>query len=159
MYPRTLCFIEHGNDILMLQGAPTKRLYASLFNGVGGHVEAGEDVLTSLRREVREETGLEIENPCLRAVLNVDEAGKPGVVIFVFLATATSRRVQSSEEGQLYWIPRERLYDLDLVEDLHQLLPRILDASAPGIWYGYYGYDADGCLATCSFTPPETASP
>ncbi len=146
VYPRTLCFIQHGNDILMLQGAPTKRLYANLFNGIGGHVEAGEDVLSSLRREVREETGLEIENPYMRAVLNVDEAGKPGVVIGFFLATASMRRVIASEEGQLYWIPQERVYDFDLVEDLHQLLPRILEPEKTGIWYGYYGYDEQGVL-------------
>jgi len=54
VYARTLCFIENGNDILLLKGASTKRLYPNLFNGVGGHVEAGEDVLTSLRREKRQ---------------------------------------------------------------------------------------------------------
>lgn len=151
VYARTLCFIENGNDILLLKGASTKRLYPNLFNGVGGHVEAGEDVLTSLRREVREETGLEIENPRLRAVLNVDEASKPGVVVFVFLATTSTRWVKPSAEGQLYWIPREHIYDFDLVKDLYQLLPRILNPAVNGLWYGYYKYDEAGNLVQISF--------
>jgi len=81
----------------------------------------------------------------------VDEAGKPGVVVFVFLATAGTRRVIPSAEGQLYWIPRQRLYDFDLVEDLYHLLPRILDPSVTGIWYGHYRYDARGDLVEISF--------
>jgi 8-oxo-dGTP diphosphatase len=144
---RTLCFVESGEDVLMLKGAPTKRLYANLYNGVGGHVEADEDILDSVRREVREETGLEIADACLRAVVNVDEGGKPGVVFFVFTARSNSRQLQSSGEGQVSWVPRQRLMELDLVEDLRQLLPIVLNERV-GLWFGHLGYDAAGKLAS-----------
>jgi 8-oxo-dGTP diphosphatase len=145
VYARTLCFVTNGEDVLMLKGAATKTLYANLYNGVGGHVEAGEDILKSMCREVTEETGLEIVDARLRAVVNVDEAGKAGVVFFVFTARSNSRQSRPSGEGQVSWVPRQRLMDLDLVEDLRQLLPIVLDDRAR-LWFGHLGYDAAGKL-------------
>ena len=140
VYPRTLCFVQNGDDVLLLKGAPTKQLYANLYNGVGGHVERGEDVLAALRREVREETGLNIEQPCLRAVIMADEGAGPGVVIFVYTADSASRAVRSSPEGDLVWAQRAHLLEYDLVPDLRQLLP-LLFSGDNGIIYGRYGDD------------------
>lgn len=137
-YPRTLCFIRNGDDVLLLKGAAGKRLYANLYNGVGGHVERDEDVLASLRREVREETGLEIADPVLRAVIVADEGNGPGVLIFVYIATAASRLVRSSSEGELVWVPLARVLDYDLVPDLRQLLPLLFCGPADTLLYGHY---------------------
>lgn len=146
VYARTLCFVEHGGRVLMLRGAPTKRLYANLYNGLGGHVESGEDVLDSVRREVREESGLELSDVRLRAVVNVDEEGKPGVVVFVFLASASTDETHASGEGTLEWVSPADLLSLDLVEDLRQTLPMLLDRANRGVWFGRFDYDAAGRL-------------
>ena len=138
-YPRTLCFVLNGNDVLLLKGAPTKRLYANQYNGVGGHVERAEDVLASLYREVREETGLEITNPVLRAVIVADEGSGPGVLIFVYTASSASRAVQPSVEGNLTWVPRSHVLDYALVPDLRELLPRLFASDATAVLYGHYG--------------------
>lgn len=53
--PRTLIFLVHGEEILLIRGAPTKRLWANRYNGLGGHVEHGEDPLSAAKRELREE--------------------------------------------------------------------------------------------------------
>jgi 8-oxo-dGTP diphosphatase len=134
-YPRTLCFVLNGDDVLLLKGAPGKRLYANQYNGVGGHVERSEDVLAGLRREVREETGLEIANPSLGAVIVADGGSGPGT------ATSASRAVRPSAEGELVWAPRARVLDYALVPDLRHLLPRLF-AAPPGLMiYGHYGAD------------------
>ncbi len=153
VYPRTLCFVLNGEDVLLLKGAPTKRLYANKYNGVGGHVERDEDVLSSLRREVREETGLEIERPTLRAVLVVDEgpAPRPGVLVLVYTAWSASRAVHPSVEGELVWVPRQRVLDYGLVEDLRELLPRILAGAGEQVIYGHYAVAENG-KPKCSFT-------
>src|SRR5690348_10699532 len=93
--PRTLIFLtsQHpqtgADEVLLIKGAPTKRLWANRYNGLGGHVEAHENVLSAARREVHEETGLLPEQLVLRGVVNIDtgrdELGaRPGVLMFVF---------------------------------------------------------------------------
>ncbi|MCH7664271.1 MAG: NUDIX domain-containing protein, partial [Chloroflexi bacterium] len=51
LIPRVLIFITRGDEVLLLKGAPDKNLWANLYNGVGGHIERGEDVLSAARRE------------------------------------------------------------------------------------------------------------
>jgi 8-oxo-dGTP diphosphatase len=120
-------FLRYGADVLLLKGAPDKRIWANLFNGVGGHVETDEDTLSAARREVLEETGLEATDLSLKAVINVD-AGNPdlGILIHAFTGHCDTRQTVASQEGELHWISVDSLNEYDLVEDLVWLLPRIL---------------------------------
>ena len=142
--PRTLCFITHGDDLLLLRGAPDKRIWPNQYNGVGGHVEPGEDVRAAARREIREETGLSVRDLQLRGVINIPVDGQrnTGILVFLFTATAPTREVRPSDEGTLEWVARNRLAELDLVEDLPTLLPRVL-AMGPDDppFFAHYRYD------------------
>ena len=141
--PRTLCFITHGEDVLLLKRSPHKRIFPNRYNGVGGHIERDEDPLTGAIREVQEETGLDVYNVRLRGVIHVD-AGDPavGVLVFVFSAQAASRAFTDSAEGALEWVARERVAELPLVDDLPMLLPLVLDAppDAPP-FFAHTSYD------------------
>ena len=53
--PRVAIFLRRGDAVLLLKGAPTKRLWANKYNGLGGHVERGEDAMSAARRELLEE--------------------------------------------------------------------------------------------------------
>jgi 8-oxo-dGTP diphosphatase len=122
---RTLCFIMHGDDVLLMKRAAHKRVFPNRYNGVGGHMERYEDPLECARREIWEETGLDAVHLRLRAVYNIDSGGDGGIVLFVFTGEAATRETRASDEGSLHWVAREQVYELPLVEDLPHLLPRI----------------------------------
>ena len=146
--PRTLCFITRGRDaVLLLRGAPTKRIWANKYNGIGGHVERDEDILTSISRELQEETGLTVRNITLRGVVNVDGGEAVGILVFVFSAEYVSGEPIPCEEGTLEWVTRDRLASLPLVEDLPAIIPRILGAApdAPP-FFAHTHYDANDRL-------------
>lgn len=146
--PRVLIFLRNGRDLLLLKGAPHKRIWANLYNGVGGHVEAHEDILSAARREVSEETGLTVADLHLQAVVNVD-AGTPGlgILMYVFSGWTAERQTISSAEGSLHWVPVDQLDHLALVEDLHWLLPQLMTRplSDPPLFL-HYSYDDQGQL-------------
>jgi 8-oxo-dGTP diphosphatase len=135
--------------VLLLRGAPDKRIWPNRYNGVGGHVEPGEDVHTAVLREIREETGLEVRDLQLRGVINipVDIQNNIGILLFVFTAVALTRDTHPSKEGTLKWVPIDRLGELNVVEDLPTLIPRVL-AMGPGDtpFFAHYRYDKDDRL-------------
>jgi 8-oxo-dGTP diphosphatase len=160
--PRVLIFLRHGDDVLLIKGAANKRIWANRYNGVGGHVEAGEDVLAAARREASEETGLAADNLRLAAVVNVD-AGDPttGIMLFVFTGWSESRATVASVEGELEWVHTAAINTLPLVEDLPWLLPHVLalPPSAPPLFV-HYSYDqADRLVIHASDAPTPTISP
>lgn len=137
VYPRTLTFLLNEQDILLIHRSPDAPLFPGLYNGVGGHVERGEDVLSAARREVLEETGLDAPDLALRCLLHVDEGGgQPGVLVFVFTGYAQQREVIESDVGTLHWVPLARVGELSLLPDLPQLLDRVLalPAGAPPLF-------------------------
>ena len=141
--PRTLCFVLHGDDVLVLKRSLHKRIFPGKINGVGGHVEQGEDVTASAAREILEETGLAVTNLWLAGVFHVDgrlgqaeqlpDGSLPGVMVFVFTADAPSRGVQASDEGELLWVPLTAVDGLDWVDGDPWLLRRVLDARATNL--------------------------
>ncbi|MFN2250546.1 MAG: NUDIX hydrolase [Anaerolineae bacterium] len=124
--PRTLVFIRCRDRVLLIRRSPESRVMPGMLNGVGGHVEAGEGLAESARREVLEETGLHITGLRLVGLLHVTEVHQQeGVLVAVFTAQAQCDDGTPSAEGELRWVAADELGDLDLVPDLRQLLPLV----------------------------------
>ena len=141
--PRTLCFVLNGSDVLLMRRAPHRRVFPNKYNGVGGHIERDEDPFECAIREIKEETGLDVRDVRLCSVHNIDAGETTGIILFVFTAWSDSREVTPKlEEGTLEWISRDRVLEVDLVEDLPIVLPRVLslpDGHAPV--FAHVSYD------------------
>ena len=151
--PRTLCFVTHDDDILLLKRSETKRIYPGYYNGLGGHIERDEDPLTGAIREIHEETGLAVQNVHYCGSTHIDAGQDVGILLFIFVAEATSRDFHDCDEGTLEWIPLQRVLDngadgdLLLVEDLPIILPRLFSNDGEEIpFFGHVSYDDDDKL-------------
>ncbi len=146
--PRTLIFIFNDrSQVLLLKGAKQKKLWAGLYNGIGGHIEPDEDIYRSAERELLEESGITGVPLMLCGQIMVKVSEAQGVGIFIFKGKYAGVVPGSSIEGDLEWVDLDRLADTPLVEDLYRLIPKVAgcDKNDPLI-IGHYFYDADDVL-------------
>lgn len=94
----------------------------------GGHIEAGESIVDAVIREMQEETGLTILNPRLCGVKQFPIKGGR-YIVFLFCADQYEGELCSSAEGDMHWIKKEELSNVDLVSDFLELLQVMLDDS------------------------------
>jgi len=142
--PRTLTFATRAGDVLLIRLGDHKGAWAGQLNGIGGHIERGEDPLAAAQRELTEEAGLQASLLRLVGVILIDVGGTPGIALYVFVGQSTVDP-QPGAEGEPMWVPVEELDRHALVEDLPDVLPLALRCYAEGKSFtGSYTFDANG---------------
>ena len=117
-----LCLLQRGNDILLQNRV--KKDWAG-YTLPGGHVEPGESFVDACVREMREETGLTVLNPTLCGVKQFPN-GSTRYIVFLFRADEFEGELHSSEEGNMEWVPLDKLQEYNTVSDLKELLDVML---------------------------------
>ena len=147
LIPRTLVFLSRDDKLLLLKGGPQKRLWANLYNGIGGHIEPDEDVTSAAYREIKEETGLIPDDLWLCMTIIIDTGQNPGIVIFVFRGQSIQGEPSTSSEGVLEWVEIDQIRNKPVVEDLLMILDHIMAMRKgdPPLSV-HYRYDATGSL-------------
>jgi 8-oxo-dGTP diphosphatase len=127
----TVAFVRCGDALLLLRHPAGGDRFPGLWNGVGGHVEAGEGIREAAQRELREEAGIEASALRLRGVIH--EAGLAGhpYVVFVFAAESAGRALVARPGLELAWHPVSRLGELPLVPDVPLLLEHLFEDGEP----------------------------
>lgn len=129
-----MCMITDGNgNVLVLD-----RLKPD-WPGIafpGGHVEPGESFVESVIREVREETGLTVEDPVLCGVKQFQTDSDARYVVFFYKASKYHGTLHSSHEGKVFWLPRNELENQVLSIDMLEMV-RVMESDSLSEFYYY----------------------
>nr|WP_279538009.1 NUDIX domain-containing protein [Paenibacillus turpanensis] len=119
-------FLFHNENILMIKKQASKLYDFEFWSGVGGHIEPYElnNPMKACVREIYEEAGIEEQNIyelSLRYLLfriKEDEIRQQ----FVYFGKLKSDQVRSSDEGEVYWIHKDKVQDLHISSIIKQML-------------------------------------
>lgn len=112
-----MCLICDGNKVLVQEKVGTKGLVFP-----GGHVEEGESLLESVVREMKEETGLTIENPKVCGFKDWIQEDGTRYIVMLYKTYKFTGELKSSDEGRVFWIDRDEINSVNLIWNMKELL-------------------------------------
>ena len=131
-----MCMICDGKGNVLVQDKKNHPTWHG-WNFPGGHVEKGEYVTPSVIREIREETGLVIEDPRLCGIKEFHRRtdGKR-YIVFLYVAHRFSGELKSSGEGEVFWYPLSGLRASGkLIGGFGEMLSVFTDAERSEVYY------------------------
>jgi len=123
------------------------------YNGLGGKLEANEDVGAGMRREIKEEAGIECLELSLRGTISWPGFGKGGEDWFGFLFVVTHFSgvpLERNPEGMLVWVEIEKVTELSLWEGDRLFLTLVFDTD-PRQFHGVMPY-RDGRMLSWTYS-------
>lgn len=123
------------------------------YNGLGGKLEANEDVVAGMKREIMEEAGIDCTQMSLRGTVSWPGFGKNGEdwLGFIFLITDfEGEPFTENPEGTLDWVPLNEMDALPMWEGDRYFLPMVFDDDARA-FHGVMPYK-NGAPASWSFS-------
>ncbi|WP_081728055.1 8-oxo-dGTP diphosphatase [Halalkalibacter hemicellulosilyticus] len=146
--------LQSDGKVLLLQ-KPSRHWWVA----PGGKMEPGESIIESAKREFREETGLHIKDPNLRAVFTMVMMKDQKVVnewmMFTFHATDyEGQLLKESPEGKLSWKQEHEVQQLTMAEGDLCMFEHVLQRQ--GVLYGTFYYTEEFELISHRLTPDFT---
>ncbi|MEQ3444504.1 8-oxo-dGTP diphosphatase [Enterococcus cecorum] len=116
-----MCMIQKGNQVLV-QNRLNPNWPGIVFPG--GHVEEAESLVDSVIREIKEETGLTLHSVTLCGVKQFYMTDKQTrYLVFLYRSDDYSGELQSSNEGEVYWLDRDELEKQTLAHGFDTMIP------------------------------------
>ena len=123
----TICYIEQdGKYLMLLRNKKKQDVNEGKWIGVGGKFLEGESPEECLLREVEEETGLVLDEFKARGILTFASEGWEQEYIHVFTATKFHGTLRECDEGELRWIDKDKILDLNLWAGDRIFLPLLI---------------------------------
>lgn len=120
--------VNTENCILIDKRLPTG-LMANLWEFPGGKIEAGESAIACIKREIKEELGIEIEVKEHLIDINHDY-GEFSVTLSVYLAYIVSGKPQPLECAEIRWVKAEELKQFEF-PSANQFIIQVLEKRFP----------------------------
>ena len=131
MKQTTLCYLERGDEYLMLHRTKKKNdENHDKWIGVGGKFEANESPEDCMRREIFEETGLTVTDYRYRGIVTFVSDIYETEYMHLFTVTNWTGEARECDEGELAWIKKQKLFDLTLWQG-DRIFLRLLEEDAP----------------------------
>lgn len=131
MINTTLCYIEKDKKYLMLHRVKkVNDLNQDKWIGIGGKFEDGETPEECILRETLEETGLKLQKLEYRGILTFVSDKWPTEYIHLFYSNEFSGDLIECDEGELEWVPIEKVYSLPLWQG-DKIFLKLIEEKAP----------------------------
>jgi 8-oxo-dGTP diphosphatase len=119
--------IDADNRVLVAQRPPGKKL-AGLWEFPGGKVDEGERPEQALIRELREELGIDVREPCLAPLTFASHAYEDFHLLMPLYVCRRWEGFVASREGQaLKWLAARRLRDMPMPPADEPLIPALIE--------------------------------
>ena len=131
MLNTTLCYIERGDEYLMLHRVKKENdINRDKWIGLGGKFKEDESPEECLLREVYEESGLRLTSWRYRGIVTFVNTKCGSEYMHLFTAAGYSGSLRQCDEGDLAWIKKSELLKLKLWEG-DKIFLRLLDSDEP----------------------------
>ncbi|HEP1818389.1 TPA: 8-oxo-dGTP diphosphatase [Streptococcus suis] len=138
-----MCLIEDRNGNVVVQIRAPERYRWSGVAFPGGHIEEGENFHDSVVREVEEETGLTVTNARLVGIKHWPDKEGHRYLVFLYKATEFSGTLHSTEEGEVRWVKKSDLPQMNLAYDLLEILKVMDNPELSEFFYTQKGSDGE----------------
>ncbi len=134
----TVCYVRSNGKILVLyrdkkEGINNKRFY----RGLGGKAEQGESPIDCVKREIKEEAGIDII-PIWKGVATISKLSDNDWEVHVFIAEGYEGNLIDSPEGELSWVNEHDFSNLEMPEGDKRIFPLLFKE---GIFHAHARYD------------------
>ena len=126
----TLVYIENDGAFLMLhRNVKPNDANANKYIGIGGKLNRGESPKECILREIKEECGLSVRNLTCKGIITFILPKWEDELCFLYTATSNTRNVSRCDEGELSWVNKEDILNLNLWEGDPYFLKPVLQCS------------------------------